>query len=568
MVSSLLTKGKKILTDPQESILSAAMVIMFLVVVSQIFGVGRQWVLLRLLGSDGYALYLAGFRLPDLVFEVFAYGAFSSAFIPVFTKYLKRDQKQAWEVAGRVINIVFVLFAICAFLFSLFAPQFYGLVAAGFDSSQIETVAGLARVLFLAQGFFIISYVITGVLESLRRFFIPALAPIFYNLGIILGSVLLYDQIGIFAPAVGAVIGALLHLTIQLPLAFKLGFRFSHGFRPNQGVREIGKLAAPRLVELLFLQILKTAELFFSSLISLASYTFLNLANSLQVVPVTLFGVSLAKAAMVSLSHEDDPEKFKRIFVKTLNQMMFFIIPAATFMIVLRVPIVRLVFGTSQSLDWNATVQTGLVLTAFALAIPLQTAVALLSRAFYALEDTKTPVTLSIIDVVLTLILQGIFVLVMGLPIWSIAAANSAAMLLQTILLSFFLSKRLNAKGFPAKSILKTLAASLVSGSLMFVLLKLFDRSVWIKRLSFIGEAQNVFNNLNFESFVLDTRYTINLFALTVVVSLIGGLVYLGILYLLKSEELNHLILVIKSKTLSKPPKDGEIVTSTTLDSD
>jgi putative peptidoglycan lipid II flippase len=564
MVSNIFIKGKKIFTAPQESILSAALVIMLLVIVSQIFGLLRQWVLLRLLGQHGYALYLAGFRLPDLVFEVFVFGAFSSAFIPVFTRHLKKGD--AWELAGRLINIVFILFAIVAFVFSLFAYQFYSLVTPGFSDPQVAVVAQVSRILFLAQGFFIISYVVTGVLESLRRFLVPALAPIFYNLGIILGAIFLFDKIGIYAPAVGAVLGAFTHLAIQLPLAYKLGFRFSKHVKPNEGVKEVGKLAAPRFLELIFLQGLKTAELFFSSLISLASYTFLNLAYSLYIVPVTLFGVSMAKAAMVTLSRQDDPKDFKRTVTNTLNQMMFFIIPAAAFIIVLRIPIVRLFFGTSQSLDWAATVQTGWVLSAFAISIPFQAAVALFSRAFYALHDTKTPVILSISDVVFTLVLELIFVLVMRLPVWSIAAANTIAMVLQTLLLLILLGRKLKLGGFPILPILKISVAAILSSSLVFFLLKLFDRSVWIKRLSFLSteNAQSVFTS--FQSFVLDTRYTFNLLALTLIVAVIGGLVYLGICWLLGSQELYTFASVVKNRAFKRPPKEAEIVTSTEED--
>lgn len=564
MVNSILSKGKKILSAPQETILSAAMVIMFLVIVSQIFGLVRQWVLLRYLGSDGYALYLAGFRLPDLVFEVFVYGAFSSAFIPVFTRYLKKGNGHAWEIAGRVINIVLVIFGIAAIIFGLFAYQFYSLITPGFSDAQVRVVADLARVLFLAQGFFIISYVVTGVLESLRRFLVPALAPIFYNLGIILGTILLFDQFGIFAPAIGAVIGACMHLLIQLPLAFKLGFRFSKNVKPNEGVKEIGKLAAPRLVELIFLQVLKTAELFFSSLISLASYTFLNLANSLQVVPVTLFGVSMAKAAMVSLSRQDDPRLFKKTVTTTLNQMMFFIIPVAAFLIVLRIPVVRLIFGTSQSLDWEATILTGMVLTAYAISIPFQAAVALLSRSFYALHDTKTPVVLSIADVVATLALQAFFVLSLGLPVWSIALAGTIMITIQTLFLFVLLGRKLKVGSFNFVSIIKITIAAVISSGLVFFLLKLFDRSVWIKRLSFLSTdaSQTVFANLKFQSFVLDTRYTGNLLILTIIVGLIGGITYLLLCWLLRSPELGILTSVIKNKAFKKPEKDVEIVTS------
>lgn len=563
MVNKLVSRGKNILLSPQSSILSAALVIMFMIVIAQIFGVMRQWVVLRFLGREGYSLYLASFRLPDLVFEVFSFGAFSSAFIPVFTKHLKTDQKFAWDIAARVINIALAIFIVFAVLFGIFSHQFYSLVTPGFSDEQVETVARLARILFAAQGLFIVSYVITGVLESLRRFFIPALAPIFYNIGIILGTVFLAERFGLFAPTLGAVLGACAHLMVQLPLAYKLGFRFSRHFKPNEGVKEIGKLAAPRLVELSVLQILKTAELFFSSLISIASYAYLNLANSLQGVPTMLFGVSLAKAALVSLAHHEDEEKFRNTFLSTLYQIMFFIVPVATVFMVLRIPIVRLIYGTSESLDWESTVQTGLALSAFALGVPFQAALALLSRAFYARHNTKTPVTLSIIDVILTITFEVIFVLVFHLPVWSIALANTLASVIQVSVLYTLLSREINsAKLFSLRPISKIVFSATASGLVMYFLLKLFDRSVWVKRLSFLSTNDAQTALLRFQSFVLDTRYTANLLILTIIVALIGMGLYLILTHLLGSQELSNLVTILRRGKFAAPTKEGETITT------
>lgn len=567
MIRKLFSRGQALISAPQSSILSAAMVIMLMIVMAQILGVVRQRVLLHFFAPSDYALFLAAFRLPDLVFEVFAFGAFSSAFVPVFTKALKKGDSLAWDTAGRVINIGLLIFGVFAIIFGLLAPQFYSLVAPGFDSEQTARVVQLARILFAAQGFFIVSYVITGVLESLRRFLIPALAPLFYNLGIILGTLVFAPYLGLMAPAVGVVLGALGHLLIQLPLAHKLGFRFSSHITPNPEVKKIGRLAAPRFVELSFLQILKTSELFFASLLSAASYTYLNLANSLQAVPVGLFGVSLSKAAMITLSNQDDDRDFKKTFLSTLYQMMFFIIPVAVMLSVLRIPIVRLVYGT-DIFDWEATVQTGLVLSAFAIGIPFQAALALLSRAFYARHNTKTPVTLSIIDVFLTIVLEIVFVLVFHMPIWSIALANTLAATIQVGVLYTLLSRDLNHGNlFSLKPLGKILFAASVSGGLMYFLLKLFDASVWVKRLSFLNTQQAQNSLLLFQNFVVDTKYTTNLIVLTIMVALIGGLMYLGILYLLKSSELFTFFKTLKRGRMKLlPTKDGEPITQSQTD--
>jgi putative peptidoglycan lipid II flippase len=565
MIGKITEKSRAFLTSKQNTILSAASVITVMIVLSQFFGLIRQWIILKYLGQEGFSLYMAAFRLPDLVFEVFAFGAFSSAFIPVFSIYLKKDKKKAWDIASRVTNIGLLIFLICSLIFSLFSYQFYSLIAYGFDEAQTLLVSRVAKLIFLAEGFFIVSYIITGVLESSRRFLVPALAPVFYNLGIILGTVLFADTMGIFAPALGVVIGAFAHLGIQLPVAYKLGFRFSTRFKPNKGVREIGKLAAPRLLDLGFLQVQKSAELFFASIMSTASYAYLSLGTSLQAIPIMLFGVSLSKAALVSLSHQKDPEKFRYTFMNTLNQMMFLIIPIAAFIIVLRIPLVRLTYGTSQSLDWAATVQIGLVLSSFALGIPFQAALSLISRAFYARHDTKTPVMISVIDVILTLILEAVFVFVLGWPVWSIALANTIACAVQVIVLYIILAKKIgNGHFISLGPTFRALFFALGASSLMYLTLKFFDRSNWVKSLSFVGSV--VGRDLPFEKFVLDTRYTFNLIILTLMVGLLGLSIYLLLSFIFKSQELFALIRLFTRDRIPLPGSKKESVTAMETD--
>lgn len=532
-----LLKNNKLLTSKQNSILSAASVITVMIVLAQFFGLIRQWTILKFLGEDNFSLFMAAFRLPDLVFEVFAFGAFSSAFIPVFSKYLKKDKREAWDIAARVVNIGVLVFLAFALIFGLFSYEFYSVFAPGFDMVQTRLVASIARWIFLAQGFFVISYVITGVLESSKRFLVPALAPIFYNLGIIVGTLFFHESLGIFAPALGVVIGAFAHLTVQLPVAYRLGFRFLPELKPNDGVKQVGKLAAPRFVDLGALQIQKTGELFFASIISTASYAYLNLALSLQAIPIMLFGVSLAKATLVSLSHEDDDIKFGSMLTTTLNQMMFVVIPISLFFMVLRTPIVRLTYGTSQSLDWNATLTIGFMLSYYALGVPFQAALALISRAFYARHDTKTPVVMSVVDVVLTLIFEAVFVLVFKLPIWSLALANTLAVVVQVSGLYLLLRKKIGFNLFDSlRSPIRSLLFGSVSAYLMYFTLKLFDKSVWVKSLSFVGST--AVKNLNFENFVLDTRYTVNLVILTAIVGLLGLGIYITLSFIARAPEL------------------------------
>ena len=556
MFKKFLEKSKNIFSSKQNSVFSAASIIMIMIVASRILGLVRQRVLAHFFDANDLSLFFAAFRLPDLLFEVLVWGTFSSAFIPVFTKSLQKGRKNAWKIAGSVTNISLIIFFILATFIIIFADKLYGFFVPGFGVADRDRVVLIARILFAAQGFFVISYVLSAVLESLKRFLVPAIAPLFYNLGIILGTLFFAPKLGLLGPTIGVLIGAFLHFLVQLPLAYRLGFRFSLKTKITPEVKKIGRLALPRLIEVSFLQIAKTIELSLATLISTASYTYFTFGNTIQLLPVGLFGISIAKAALPTLSRQSENiEEFKKTLFNALRQMFFLILPVSTFLIVLRIPIVRLIYGT-DIFSWESTVQTGLVVSAFAFGIIFQATSSILARSFYALHDTKTPVLVSIGTILINIIADLLLVKVFHLPIWGLAAAFSFASFLQSSLLYIFLVKKIGdgdsvKKFLPA---LKSIISSVISGSVMYLLLKIFDRSVWVKKLSFMGKVQGL-ENINFERFVLDTRYTGNLLVLTIFVLSIGSLVYILSSLLLKSEELKYFLSYLKRIFYSKKNK-------------
>lgn len=571
-MNDIIAKGKKLINSQQNTVLSAATLIMVMIVVSRVLGLVRQRVLANYFAPGDLSLFFAAFRLPDTIFEVLVFGTFSSAFIPVFTKALKEGEKRAWEIAGRVVTIGLMLFFVIALVFFVWAPQIYSSIAPGFGEAETLKIASLARILFAAQGFFVVSYVLTGVLESSRRFLVPALAPLFYNLGIILSTVFLAPAMGLMAPAIGVVVGAMVHFLIQYPLSRKLGFRFVWDLKPDDGVKKIGELALPRVIDLAFDQIGKTTELFLSSLISQASYAYYTFANTLQLLPVTLFGTSLAKAVLPLLSRADgNKNEFKKILKIAMFQAMFLSMPLAAALIVLRIPIVRLVYGT-KIFDWEATVQTGMVLSVYALGVTFQTLMSILSRSFFALHDTKTPVKISFIG--LALLITGDFVLVkaFNLPVWALAASFSFSVFIESIILTILIHKKIGDVINPGffGHIGRIILAATGSGMSMYLLLKVFDRSVWIKKLSFLS-GLDVVNNFPFQKFVLDTRYAGNLLILTILVFLIGMVVYILISLVLKIPETRYFLGIFKKLILKKiipaiPAKETEPVSPTTTD--
>lgn len=541
---------KSFFNSQQSTVLSAASVIMIMVILSRVLGLIRQRILANYFDPESLSLFFAAFRLPDIIFEVLVFGTFSSAFIPVFTKTLKEGERRAWKLAGKVVTIGLAIFIVVSGIFAFFAHPIYTVISPGFSDSETETIAQIARVLFTAQGFFVVSYVLTGVLESLRRFLVPALAPIFYNIGIIAGTVLLSEKFGLMGPAIGVVVGACCHFLIQYPLSHKLGFRFNLNLKPDGDLKKIGQLAFPRVIDLSFDQLGKTVELFLASLISKASYTYFTFANTLQLLPVTLFGTSLAKAVLPLLSREEENKpEFRRILLTAIYQAIFFTLPLSATLIVLRVPIIRLVYGT-RIFDWEATVQTGVVLSFFAIGIVSQTLMAILARSFFALHDTKTPVKVSFLGLGLLIFGNLLMVLVFNLPVWALAASFTLSTLVEASILLILINRRIGevvTKSFIIRFV-KIFTAALISGFLMYFLIKFFDMR-----------------------FFFNTRYVANLLLLTSGTLIIGLLAYLLICILFKVPEVYYFLNLVKKAVLGRelpkvPSKESEPLTPTSSD--
>ncbi|MBN1263580.1 MAG: murein biosynthesis integral membrane protein MurJ [Candidatus Pacebacteria bacterium] len=530
--------NSRILLRPQKSIFSAATIIMLMMTVSRVLGLIRNRILAHYFSAQTLSIYFAAFRLPEIVFEVLVLGTLASAFIPVFTSYLSRGrQKEAWRVAAMSFNLIVLVFIVLAGLVLIFTRPLYRMIVPGFAPAALGKTVLLARVLIFAQGFFLLSYFSTAVLESLKRFLIPAIAPVFYNLGIILATVFLAEHFQILAPAIGAVFGAVMHFLIQAPLTVHLGFKLQKGLDfSHPGVRKISRLAFPRIIELSFLQVFKSIELYLASMISGAAYTYLTFANSLQLFPVGLFGISLAKASLPSLSYQASRRnKFREVFLSAFNQILFWTIPSAIFLAVLRIPIVRLFFGASR-FDWPATVQTSFVLSAFCLGIPAQALIYLLNRAFYAFHQSVTPMLVSIGALVLGAFLGAVFVLIFNWPVWSLALAFSLAQNFQFSLLVFLLFKHRKNFGFSFSDFfspfVKIFSSAFLSGGLMYFCLKILDRSVSGQRFLFLPKLE----------VALDTRYTINLIMVTLLTGLLGGLAYILLAWVWRIKELMILL--------------------------
>ena len=543
MVKNLFT----LLYSRQTSILSAASIIMATMMLSKVLGLVRDRLLAHVFSPDMIDIFWAAFRLPDLIFQIIILGALSVAFIPVFTEHLENKGKDdAFEMARAVLSVFLAIFIlITIFIYILAEPMISNFIAPGFTIPRQLQVVELTRIILFGQVILVVGSFFIGISQSFQRFIIPAMAPVFYNLGIILGLVFLSKYFGIAGVAYGVVIGAFLHALIQLPLVWSMGFRFkfpSKFFHP--GVKEIIRLMSVRTIGLAAEQINETVGIALATLASIGSVTYLTFAQHLQVVPIGLFGATLAQAALPVLSSERAHgriEEFKITILTTMHQILFLTLPAAAILIVIRIPVVRLVFGASR-FDWEATVLTGATLAFLAIGLAAQAISLLLVRGFYALKDTKTPVIVSLIVVVLNIVLSVYLIVVLKLDVWSIGFANSISAITSAVLLFWTLHFKVGK--FNLRTVLvpffKMFMATIIMGVALYVPIKLLD------------------------SVIFDTTRTINLLVLTGISFVFALSIYVILVWFLRVRELDTYIELSKKfgKFQSKL-KSKEIISET-----
>ncbi len=548
MPFTFFQKGLSVLLRKQTNILSAALVLMATVILSQILGLVRQRLLVSIFGaSDTLGVYLASSRLPDFLFQLIIAGALSSAFIPVFTNLLGKGQKaQANKMASTLMSYGLVFFSAVSVILFIFAPNFLQLInlGSGYSPDQMALMANLMRVIIFGQIIFLVATFFSAILQSHNHFLIPGVAAALYNLGIIIGIYFLSPKFGIFGPAIGIVIGALIYALFQIPLVRGVGFSFRPVFSfSTSGVGEVIKLMWPRTLSLLFFQIgtVLTVSLISFLPSSGRSYVIFDYAQTLAFAPIVLFGQTIAQAAFPVLSREKDKLKtFSGIFMTSFSQMLYLVLPISVLFLVLRIPIVRLIFGASQ-FDWQATVLTGRTLAFFSLSVFATALVYLVSRAFYALHDTKTPLIVGAFSTIFMLFLSFLFISLNGnlesisnvittrvklFPsgVEGIAFAYSIASIVNLTILLFFLNRKIHIFNFSNFWLpqIKIFLSVIFMGVALYIPIKLLDQLVF------------------------DTTKTINLLLLTGISSLAGLSIYIFLTWLLDVKEASTFLLLFR----------------------
>ncbi len=462
--------------------------------------------------------YNAAFRIPDLIFKLLVSGALSASFIPVFSSYLHKDEAKAYSIASTVINLLLIAFVSISLFVLIFAHPLSAMVAPGFSLEQISLMANLTRILLVAQIFFLISNFLTGMLQVHQVFIIPSLSPIVYNISIIASILLLAPSFGIYGVVIGAVVGAMFHLVIQIPLAKSLGFRYSLQINPSlDGVKEIVRLMIPRTISIGLGEIENTVSLFFASTLAAGSLSLLNLAVQLMSLPSRIFGTTIGQASLPILSKNiarNELDLFRNTVRKVLAQSLFIAIPITTLILIHRVALIRIAFGAKE-FPWSATLLTAKTLAYLTPAIISQAVIQILVRSFYALHNTKTPLQVSFFSLLVNVVSSFFFITYTDLGIVGLAISISLGNVVQCIGLFYMFITIVDGQGWRQAyfNYLKIALASLGMGIVSWVSLQVLDL------------------------FILDTSKTMSLIFLTSISVLVGVSSFLALSRFLNVDE-------------------------------
>lgn len=524
------TRCLKIISLPM-SIARASAIMIVTLVASRVLG----WLRLSVIGAHfgetpELDAFWAAFKIPDAIFGLVVAGALASAFIPVFTSYLAREREdEAWHVASSVMNAVLLLLVGFSVVMWIAAPYVVPTFVAPFhDPQQIALTVDLTRIMLLSPIFMGLSSLTTGILNSYRQFLSSATAPLVYNLVIILFTQFGYPFLGIHAVAVGVVVGALVMWLVQLPELTFRRTRYSFSLDlSHSGVRDVLRLAGPRTLALGAVQIVFFVDTYLASGMESGSLTALVYANQLLLLPLGVFSIAISAAVFPTLSHYASLGQVGRMrdtVQQAIRWILFLTLPTAIVMIVLRRPIVNLLFQYG-SFGPEARELTQAAFLFYSLGLAGHALVQILARVYFASRDTQTPLALTLISIGLNVVLSVTLAPFMGIN--GLALANSIATLVEATLLFILLASRarLRLVGLGVET-LKQLSASLLMGVAMFGFIRV--------------------TNLPFDLFVDPPKLVLAL--QTILAAAVGGAVYLAAAYVLRIGELQEIVAVVRAR--------------------
>ncbi len=398
----------------------AALLLGFFTLLSQVLALVRDRSLAHFLGpSANLDVYYAAFRIPDFLYVSIGSLVSITVLIPFLIKRMENggdhteNKKSAQVFMNQVFTVFFATIIILSGIVALLMPVFAPMIAPGFSDVQLLELVRMSRIMLLSPLFIGISNVFGTITQYYKNFFVYALSPVFYNIGIIIGVVFLLPVFGIYGLALGVVIGAFLHFAIQIPVIIK------HGFSPKlvrridwTMIREVTSVSLPRTITLSLGSLTLIAIVALASMVDEGSISIFTFAYNLETVPLNIIGVSYSIAAFPVLAQafaRGNVDRFIGHTISTARQIIFWSLPLTVFFIVIRAQIVRVILGSGR-FSWSDTRLTAAALALFAVSIVTQGLVLLFVRAYYAAGKTRRPLIVNLIASVFTITLSFILV--------------------------------------------------------------------------------------------------------------------------------------------------------------
>ena len=429
----------------KNSIKVATYILVVTLFISNILGVLRDHFLAQKIPTDLLDTYFAAFRIPDFIFNILILGAISAAFIPIFSSLLveNKDEK-ALKIANTIISTGFVVILLACVILYFIMPYLIPFLTPHFSQDKINTTISISRLLLLSPLIFSLSYSFSGILNSYKKFLITSLAPLIYNLFIILGTILFSDRYGVYGPVIGVIVGAFFHMLIQLFPLYKMGLKISinvNFFDPI--VKRVIKLMIPRSIGLGANHILLIVFTAIASGLEKGAISMYSLADNIQTMPTVVFGTSVATALFPTLSQAVSLNKVVDItqhLQKAILSILYYLIPISVAVILLRIQLVRLILGSGH-FGWEQTILTADTLGLFAVSLVFSGLIPLFAKTFYAYKDTKTPTYISIVSIIVSI--TGAIILTKKMDVMGLALAFSVGSFINASLLFYFLNHKI-----------------------------------------------------------------------------------------------------------------------------
>ncbi len=427
------------------SLARAGLIVSSAFLVSRVLGYVRVIVIANAFPSTELDAFFAAFRIPDLIFQLVAAGALSSALIPIVSGlFVANERARAWRVVSTVINLMLIGLLVLAVVLFILAPVIVPIITPGFEGLKLDRTIELTRIMLLSPIFLAMGAVATSVLNAGGRFAASAIAPVVYNLAIIGGALILGPSLGVEGLALSVVAGSMGHLLVQLRPLARMGFRYDARIESDDPqARKALLLMAPRAVGLGVTQITFIVVTALASLLGDGAVSDFNFAFALLQIPLGIIGVPLGIVVLPSLSRDaavGHEEAFASLLTRALRLLIYVMVPIAILTAVIRQPVVDSLFGGGHirpaDLDLIAV-----TLVAFSVGLTAHALIAVLARAFYARQDTVTPVAAAVGAVAVNCTLAVILVGPFGLP--GIALAIAIAAWLEALVLLAILYRRL-----------------------------------------------------------------------------------------------------------------------------